>query len=85
MQADHGFTQPLALLAGDVARYPVLPIFINGAAHPLPPAPRGGAGARGGALLAGRPERVLILGSGGLSHDPPTPKWAMCRPRWRSS
>jgi 2,3-dihydroxyphenylpropionate 1,2-dioxygenase len=25
MQADHGFTQPLALLAGDVARYPVLP------------------------------------------------------------
>ena len=29
----------LALLTDDVTRYPILPIFINGAAHPLP-APR---------------------------------------------
>jgi 2,3-dihydroxyphenylpropionate 1,2-dioxygenase len=50
MQADHGFTQPLALLAGDVARYPVLPIFVNGAAHPAPPIHRAGAGARGRAV-----------------------------------
>jgi 2,3-dihydroxyphenylpropionate 1,2-dioxygenase len=82
MQADHGFTQPLALLAGDVARYPVLPIFVNGAAHPAPPIHRAGAGARGRAVLAqdGRAERVLILGSGGLSHDPPTPQMGKVPP-----
>lgn len=75
MQADHGFTQPLALLAGDVARYPVLPIFMNGAAHPLPPAHRAVALGRAvGRFLAGRAERILIIGSGGLSHDPPTPQ-----------
>lgn len=75
MQADHGFTQPLALLAGDVRQYPVLPIFINGAAHPLPPVHRVVALGRAvGTFLANRPQRILILGSGGLSHDPPTPQ-----------
>lgn len=75
MQADHGFTQPLALLTRDVTRYPVLPVFINGAAHPLPPVHRALAlGASVGRFLAGRSERVLIIGSGGLSHDPPTPQ-----------
>lgn len=81
MQADHGFTQPLALLTGNVTRYPVLPIFINGAAHPLPPAHRALAlGASVGRFLAGRPERVLIIGSGGLSHDPPTPQMGHVSP-----
>lgn len=75
MQADHGFTQPLALLAGELGRYPVLPIFINGAAQPLPPTHRVAALGRAvGQFLAGRSERVLVLGSGGLSHDPPTPQ-----------
>lgn len=81
MQADHGFTQPLALLTDDVTRYPILPIFINGAAHPLPPARRALAlGAAVGRFLADRPERVLIIGSGGLSHDPPTPQMGQVPP-----
>ena len=81
MQADHGFTQPLALLAGGVDRYPVLPIFINGAAHPLPPAHRAVALGRAvGRFLQTRPERILILGSGGLSHDPPTPQMGQVPP-----
>lgn len=81
MQADHGFTQPLALLAGDVGRFPILPIFINGAAHPLPPVHRAVALGRAvGRFLAGRKERILIVGSGGLSHDPPTPQMGQVPP-----
>ncbi|MCB5944227.1 3-carboxyethylcatechol 2,3-dioxygenase [Acidocella sp. KAb 2-4] len=81
MQADHGFTQPLELLTGGVARYPVIPIFINGAARPLPPCRRAVAlGNAVGKFIAGRQERILILGSGGLSHDPPTPQMGAVSP-----
>ncbi len=81
MQADHGFTQPLEFLCGDVARYPVIPIFINGAAKPLPPCRRAVAlGAAVGGFLGTLSERVLILGSGGLSHDPPTPQMGSVPP-----
>lgn len=81
MQADHGFTQPLELLAGSVARYPVIPIFINGAARPLPPCRRVlKLGEAVGRFLADRPERILVLGSGGLSHDPPTPQMGSVPP-----
>jgi len=34
--ADHGFTQPMMLLTGGLQKYPVVPIFINSAAPPLP-------------------------------------------------
>jgi 2,3-dihydroxyphenylpropionate 1,2-dioxygenase len=82
MQADHGFTQPLELLAGGVARYPVIPIFINGAAKPLPPCRRVLAlGTAVGKFLATRRERILIMGSGGLSHDPPTPQMGSVPPQ----
>ncbi|MDD2704707.1 MAG: hypothetical protein PHU07_05155, partial [Acidocella sp.] len=81
MQVDHGFTQPLELIAGGVARYPVIPIFVNGAARPLPPCRRVVAlGAAVGKFLATRKERILILGSGGLSHDPPTPQMGFVSP-----
>ena len=37
MQADHGVTQPLHFLCnGKLDRYPTIPIFINGAAAPMP-------------------------------------------------
>lgn len=81
MQADHGFTQPLELLAGDVTRYPIIPIFINGAAKPFPPCRRVlKLGQAVGRFLAGRPERILVIGSGGLSHDPPTPQFGSVPP-----
>ncbi len=74
MQADHGFAQLLVLLAGDVARYQTLPIHINCAGPPLPSFRRvrmlGHAVGRWAARLD---KRILLLGSGGLSHDPPIP------------
>lgn len=74
MQADHGFAQLLMLLAGSVDRYPVLPIHINCAAPPLPSFRRiRELGAAVGRWAARRGERILLLGSGGLSHDPPIP------------
>ncbi len=36
MQVDHGFAQPLEFLLGGLDRLPVLPVFINGVAAPLP-------------------------------------------------
>ncbi len=81
MQADHGFAQALVLLTGAVDRYPVLPIHINCAGPPLPSFARvrrlGGAV---GVWAAGLGKRVLILGSGGLSHDPPIPRMETATP-----
>lgn len=36
MQVDHGFAQPLEFLLGGLDKVPVLPVFINGVATPLP-------------------------------------------------
>ena len=74
MELDHGTAQPLQILFGALDARPVLPVFINGAAPPLGPIARSRRlGDAVGRFLAGRPERVLVLGSGGLSHDPPMP------------
>lgn len=81
MQADHGFAQLLMLLTGAVDRYPVLPIHINCAGPPLPHFRRVEAlGAAVGRWAAGLGRRVLVLGSGGLSHDPPIPQIATAPP-----
>lgn len=76
MQADHGITQPLDLFCdGQLDRYPVIPIFINGAASPMPCTKRViQMGKVIGEYLKTLDERILIIGSGGLSHDPPTPQ-----------
>lgn len=74
MQADHGFAQLLVLLGETVDRYPVLPIHINCAGAPLPPMRRvRHLGDAVGKWAARQKLRILILGSGGLSHDPPIP------------
>lgn len=81
MQADHGFAQPLVLLADRVDRYPTIPIHINCAGPPLPAFRRVRAiGEAVGRWTAGLDRRVLILGSGGLSHDPPIPSIATAPP-----
>jgi 2,3-dihydroxyphenylpropionate 1,2-dioxygenase len=75
MKVDHGITIPLYKLTGALARYPVLPVFINCAADPRPSFRRVRAfGGAIGEFLAGRDMRITVIGSGGLSHDPPTPR-----------
>ncbi len=75
MKVDHGITIPLYKLTGALARYSVLPVFINCAADPRPSFRRVRAfGAAIGEFLAGQDMRVTVIGSGGLSHDPPTPR-----------
>lgn len=70
---DHGFGQAAELLLGGLASYPVIPVFINCATPPfMPPGRAAALGAAIGAALDARCDRVLYLGSGGLSHDPPT-------------
>jgi 2,3-dihydroxyphenylpropionate 1,2-dioxygenase len=74
MDVDHGTVQPLQTLFGDAAARPIVPIFINSVATPLGPLKRARAlGAAVGRFAATLGKRVLFLGSGGLSHDPPVP------------
>lgn len=74
MQIDHGFAQPLQLLAGSLQRYPVIPIFINSVAPPLPSFKRARLlGEAVGKYTSTLNQRVLFMGSGGLSHNPPIP------------
>jgi 2,3-dihydroxyphenylpropionate 1,2-dioxygenase len=81
MDVDHGTVQPLQKLFDDAAARPVIPIFINSVATPLGPLRRVRAlGAAVGTHLASLGQRVLIIGSGGLSHDPPVPTLATAPP-----
>jgi 2,3-dihydroxyphenylpropionate 1,2-dioxygenase len=74
MDVDHGTVQPLEELFGDARSRPVVPIFINAIAVPLGPLHRCRAlGAAVGSFLATLDKRVLVIGSGGLSHSPPVP------------
>ncbi|WP_234815420.1 3-carboxyethylcatechol 2,3-dioxygenase [Mycolicibacterium duvalii] len=81
MDVDHGTVQPLQKLFGDATAKPVLPVFVNSVATPLGPMRRVRAlGAAVGAYLATLGMRVLVVGSGGLSHDPPVPTLATAAP-----
>lgn len=74
MEVDHGLTQTLGMLCDWQRLPPVLPIFINCVGAPRPPLKRVLALGRAvGEFVAGLGQRVLIIGSGGLSHDPPVP------------
>ncbi|KUH67644.1 3-(2,3-dihydroxyphenyl)propionate dioxygenase [Mycolicibacterium novocastrense] len=81
MDVDHGTVQPLQSLFADAASVPVIPVFINSVATPLGPVRRVRAlGAALGTYLATLDKRVLVVGSGGLSHDPPVPTLATAPP-----
>ena len=75
MKVDHGFAQPLQLLFGGLDTLPVLPIFLNAVAQPGVPRMRRcrALGQAIGRFLDGVPRRTLLIGSGGLSHEPPVP------------
>ncbi|UZW57225.1 3-carboxyethylcatechol 2,3-dioxygenase [Sphingobium sp. JS3065] len=72
MQVDHGAIQALEWLFEGRAGFPIVPVFVNCAAAPLPTFERARALGRAvGDWARAAPERILIMGSGGLSHDPP--------------
>ncbi|ASL25929.1 3-carboxyethylcatechol 2,3-dioxygenase [Azotobacter chroococcum] len=74
LQVDHGCTQTLEELTGSLTRYPVIPIIINSVAPPFAPYRRiRKLGEAVGRFAATLNKRVLILGTGGLSHEPPVP------------
>ncbi|WP_244931143.1 3-carboxyethylcatechol 2,3-dioxygenase [Nocardioides sp. W7] len=78
MEVDHGAIQPLEILFGGIDTVPTIPVFVNGVAAPFTRLRRiRRLGEAIGTFLAAlEGERVLLLGSGGLSHDPPVPQWA---------
>jgi 2,3-dihydroxyphenylpropionate 1,2-dioxygenase len=77
MDVDHGTVQPLQKLFGDSAARPVVPVFVNSVAVPLAPLRRVRLlGSAIGTYLSTLDKRVLVIGSGGLSHDPPVPTLA---------
>lgn len=76
-ELDHGAVQIPELVLGGIDRRPTVPVFVNGVAEPFVPMARiRQLGDVLGQYLASLDERVLLIGSGGLSHDPPVPQWA---------
>lgn len=85
MVVDHGAVQPVELLSAQHGLSRMIPVFINCAAAPRPTFERVRAlGAAVGRWARACPERVLIVGSGGLSHDPPVPALATATPDVRA-
>nr|WP_315595272.1 3-carboxyethylcatechol 2,3-dioxygenase [uncultured Cupriavidus sp.] len=77
MQVDHGFADALEALTGGLDHYPVIPIFINSVAPPMATLRRARLlGHAVGRFLAQTNQRVLVVGSGGISHEPPVPELA---------
>jgi 2,3-dihydroxyphenylpropionate 1,2-dioxygenase len=72
MEVDHGFSLALDTLARGLTTYPVLPIFVSCIQPPFVPFHRARAlGEAVGRYAVSLPyERVLFMGTGGLSHDP---------------
>ena len=74
VRLDHGFGLSFCQLFDGLAAVPSLPILLNAIGTPRAPMSRvAHLGRSVGRFLRAMPtsERVLVLGSGGLSHDPP--------------
>ncbi|WP_366515278.1 hypothetical protein [Mycolicibacterium frederiksbergense] len=77
----HAFTRPGRFLGIADMGIPIVPVFLNCYFNPLPTAARCyelGVAIR--EIADSRPERVAVLASGGLSHDPAGPRagWIDC-------
>lgn len=71
----HAFATPFRFVLDD-RDIPVIPLLVNVYLPPLPTGRRCEAlGKAIGEVIAGRPERVAILASGGMSHFPGTPRY----------
>lgn len=77
MEVDHGAVQPMELMFGEATAKPVIPVFINAVATPFVPIRRiRKLGEAIGNWAKAQNKKVLIIGSGGLSHEPPVPQLA---------
>lgn len=84
MTVDHGTVIPLRLMTGRLDGFPTIPIFIDCAAPPLPSCARARMlGEAVGHFLSNTGRRILVIGSGGLSHDPPHPGFEEASPEAR--
>jgi 2,3-dihydroxyphenylpropionate 1,2-dioxygenase len=84
MPVDHGFVQIWEAMLGDFTSIPMVPIFVNGAAPPLPTYRRARLlGESVGRFAARSGRRILFSASGGLSHDPPLPNIRTAPPEVR--
>ena len=82
MEVDHGMVQPLEILFGGLDTVPTVPFFLNSVAPPFTPVPRVRVlGEALGRHLSTLDKRVLLIGSGGLSHEPPVPELATASPQ----
>lgn len=71
----HAFTRPCRALNVHEREIPVIPLFLNSYHPPLPTAHRCyQLGRKLREVTDECPERIAILGSGGLSHDPKGPR-----------
>jgi hypothetical protein len=71
----HAFTRMSKALGTAASGLPTVVVFLNAYHPPLPSAQRCyELGQALNAFLAARPERIAILGSGGMSHDPLGPR-----------
>lgn len=69
---DHGFGHSARDLLGGIDRHPIVPIFLNAASPPAPSFRRAAhIGELVGRFFDDRPERVLFVGTGGLTHHLP--------------
>ena len=76
MLVDHGAAQALEEIAGGLGNYPVVPVFINSVAPPMATLRRSRLlGEAIGRFLKETGKRVLVIGSGGISHEPPVPQF----------
>jgi 2,3-dihydroxyphenylpropionate 1,2-dioxygenase len=84
MVLDHGFVQIWDEMFGRADVYPIIPIFVNCAAPPISTYKRARLlGEAVGRWAASSGKRALIVGSGGLSHDPPFPDIRTASPEIR--
>lgn len=74
MAVDHGVTQIWEEMFGSAQAFPIVPIFVNAIAPPLPSYRRARMlGEAVGRHVADSGLKILFAASGGLSHDPPIP------------
>ena len=85
MEVDHGAVQPTEVIFGGLDVVPMIPIFVNSVARPFTKISRVRRfGQAVGEFFANSDKRVLFIGSGGLSHDPPVPQIATATPEQRA-